>query len=140
VTPYLYVFGVFAGTPVQTAQLQRFSNNRRTEVPILRMKEVEALAENLALMVVLDAEPLLGVQSSETLLQLLENVLVYRGVGAVPRFFSELKIHSSPLAHLLCAGPQGKARWLDQVRNRTENAANARRRIFRDSASVAKHR
>jgi hypothetical protein len=104
------------------------------------MKEVEALAENLALMVVLDAEPLLGVQSSETLLQLLENVLVYRGVGAVPRFFSELKIHSSPLAHLLCAGPQGKARWLDQVRNRTENAANARRRIFRDSAGVAKHR
>jgi hypothetical protein len=29
----------------------------------------------------------------------------------VPRFFSELKIHSSPLAHLLCAGPQGNARW-----------------------------
>jgi hypothetical protein len=73
------------------------------------VKKVDALAENPALMVLLDAEPLLGVQSSETLLQLLENVLIYRGAGAVPRFFGELKIHSSPLTpHLQCAGPKAR--------------------------------
>src|SRR6266849_1448575 len=130
--PDLYAFGILPRSPIKPGQLQRLSNDRRTEVPILRVKEVDALTKNPALEVVLDTEPLSGVHSAETLLQLLENVLIHGGARAISRFLGELKIHLSPLAPLPCANPQGEARWFDQRRTRAEIAANARRRIVHE--------
>src|SRR6266851_881396 len=104
---------------------------------MLGVKDLEALAKNPALMVVLDAEPLPSVQPSETLLQFFEDVLVHRGASAAPGFFGELKIHLTLLAHLLCA-PQAKPAGSIRSALVTKIAANARRWIIGDRERLAK--
>src|SRR5581483_8557627 len=80
VGPQHDVLGIPATTPVQTAELQRGPDDGVNRVPVLDMKEIEALAENLRFVVGLDAQPLAGMQLSEPLLQSGEELILCFGV------------------------------------------------------------
>src|SRR5665811_782813 len=66
-----------ASAPVETGQLQCVSNDRMDRIPVLYVKGEKALAEDLRLVVRLDAQSLSRVERSETFLQLRQNVLVH---------------------------------------------------------------
>ena len=51
------------------------------------MKEIDAAAEYPALALILDAEPLSGVQPPEALFQFFEHALIDRKARAMPRLF-----------------------------------------------------
>ena len=87
------------------------------------MKEIEALPEDAALMIILDPEALPGVQPSETLFQFFENVMIERRNNAIPRFFAELKIHLLPPARAVGGAPAKVAGWF-QPRIASRIAAN----------------
>jgi hypothetical protein len=63
--------------PVQPRQLQRVANDGMDRIPVLDMKEVDALAENARLMVGLDSQPLARMQPPQAALQLVQNFLGY---------------------------------------------------------------
>ena len=50
--------GVLAPAPIEPGQLQNVSYQRMNGVPVLDMKEVEALAEDLGFMISFDSKPL----------------------------------------------------------------------------------
>src|SRR5947208_9705300 len=81
------VFGIFARAPKEPGRHQCRSNERSAEIPVFRMKEIDALAEYPAFALALDAEPLPRVQPPEALFQFLEHAPIYRKTGALPRVF-----------------------------------------------------
>ena len=76
VVPYLDPFRVLFPAPVQPCQLEEGSDTSMDRIPVLRMKEVDALAKYLRLMIALDSEPLARVNSPEAFLQPRKNVLL----------------------------------------------------------------
>ena len=56
-------------------------------MPVLGMKEIDALAEYPAFALVLDTEPLSRVQPSKAPLQFFEHALIDRKAAAMPRLF-----------------------------------------------------
>src|SRR6267143_5143508 len=63
--------------PIKTRQLQGVSNDRMDRIPIPYVKGEEVLAEDLRLVVRLDAQSLSRVERSETFLQLAQDILVH---------------------------------------------------------------
>jgi hypothetical protein len=63
-------------TPIQAGKFQRCSNDGMDRVPVLYVKKIDALAENLSLVIPFDAQTLARVQPPEALLQLSEDRLV----------------------------------------------------------------
>ena len=100
------------------------------------MKEIEALAENPAFVVFLDAEPLAGVHPAEPPLQFFQHRLVDRRTGERPRLFGELKIHLSPVLHRRATRPR---RALAAPRKGAKIAANRWRQIAAE-CWIARHR
>ena len=76
VVPYRDPFRVLLPAPVQPCQFEEGSNTSMDRIPVLRMKEVDALAKYLRLMIALDSEPLPRVHSAEAFLQPCKNVLL----------------------------------------------------------------
>src|ERR1700681_2282364 len=70
-------FCIPARAPIKTSQLQGISNDRMDRIPIPYVKEDEALAENLRLVVRLDAQSLSRVERSETFLQFAQDIFVH---------------------------------------------------------------
>jgi hypothetical protein len=70
-------FCIPACAPIKTRQLQGVSNDRTDRIPIPYVKEEEALAEDLRLVVRLDAQSLSRVERSETFLQFAKDILVH---------------------------------------------------------------
>src|SRR5271157_5217510 len=64
--------------PIESGQLQRVANERMDRIPVLDVKEVDALAEDLRLVVRLDSKSQSRVQRSETLLQFQQDFLVHQ--------------------------------------------------------------
>jgi hypothetical protein len=62
------VLGISAPTPIKAGQLQDISNERMNGVPVLDMKEIEALTEDLGFMIGFDSQSLLGMDPAQTLL------------------------------------------------------------------------
>src|SRR3984893_6832932 len=63
--------------PIKTRQLQDVSNNGMDRIPIPYVKEEEALAEDLRLMVRLDAQSLSRVERSERFLHFAKDIFVH---------------------------------------------------------------
>jgi hypothetical protein len=70
-------FCIPARAPIKTRQLQGVSNDRMDRIPIPYVKEEEALAEDLRLLVRLDAQSLSRVERSETFLQFAQDIFVH---------------------------------------------------------------
>src|SRR4030081_43121 len=70
-------FRIPACSPVETGQLQCVSNDRMDRIPALYVKGEEALAEDLRLLVRLDAQSLSRVERSETFLQFAQDIFVH---------------------------------------------------------------
>src|ERR1700682_2184348 len=70
-------FCIPACSPVETGQLQCVSNDRMDQIPALYVKGEEALAEDLRLLVRLDAQSLSRVERSETFLQFAQDIFVH---------------------------------------------------------------
>jgi hypothetical protein len=70
-------FRIPARAPIKTRQLQGVSNDGMDRIPIPYVKEDEALAEDLRLVVRLDAQSLSRVERSETLLQCMQDIFVH---------------------------------------------------------------
>src|ERR1700682_2449219 len=70
-------FRIPACSPVETGQLQCVSNDRMDQIPALYVKGEEALAEDLRLLVRLDAQSLSRVERSETFLQFAQDIFVH---------------------------------------------------------------
>jgi hypothetical protein len=75
VMSHLDIFGIPAPTPVESCQLERVSNHGMDRIPILDMKKIHAMAEDMCLIVLLDPEPLSRMQPSEALLQFFHKLL-----------------------------------------------------------------
>ena len=58
VVPNLNVSGVPASTPIESCQLERGLNQGMERIPILDMKKVDTVAENMCLKISLDPEAL----------------------------------------------------------------------------------
>ena len=54
----LNVFGVPASAPVESCQLERVSNHGMDRIPVLDVKEVDSMAKDMRLVVLLDPKPL----------------------------------------------------------------------------------
>src|ERR1700746_4041302 len=70
-------FCIPARAPIKTSQLQGASNDRMDRIPIPYVKEEEALAEDLRLVVRLDAQSLSRVERPETFLQFAKDIFVH---------------------------------------------------------------
>src|SRR5712664_700262 len=70
-------FCIPACSPVETGQPQCVSNERMDRIPALYVKGEEALAEDLRLLVRLDAQSLSRVERFETLLQFAQDIFVH---------------------------------------------------------------
>src|SRR5258705_339655 len=70
-------FCIPARAPIKTRQLQGISNDRMDRIPIPYVKGEEALAEDLRLLVRLDAQSQSRVERSETFLQFAQDILVH---------------------------------------------------------------
>src|SRR3981081_4121123 len=70
-------FCIPACSRVETGQLQCVSNDRMDRIPALYVKGEEALAEDLRLLVCLDAQSLSRVERSETFLQFAQDIFVH---------------------------------------------------------------
>jgi hypothetical protein len=68
-------FCIPASAPIETSQLQGISNDRMERIPIPYVKEDEALAEDLRLVVRLDAQSLFREERSETFLKFAQDVI-----------------------------------------------------------------
>src|ERR1700730_9352157 len=68
---------VFQRAPIKTSQLQGISNDRVDRIPIPYVKEDEALAEDLRLVVGLDAQSLFRVERSETFRYFAQDIFVH---------------------------------------------------------------
>jgi len=69
VSPDDYAVGVSTRPPIKPGRLQRVSNNRPRRVPILEMKEGQALAEDLGFVIRLKLQPRCCVLGPEAILQ-----------------------------------------------------------------------
>src|SRR6266436_4173994 len=70
-------FCISARAPIKTGQLQCVSNDRMDRIPALYVKGEEVLAEDLRLLVRLDAQSLSRVERSETFLQFAKDIFVH---------------------------------------------------------------
>src|SRR3979490_2438523 len=70
-------FRIPACSPVETGQLQCVSNDRMDRIPVLYVKGEEVFAEDLRLVVRLDAQSLSRVERSETFLQFAKDIFVH---------------------------------------------------------------
>src|ERR1019366_10532546 len=55
IMPDLDFLGVLAATPIQSHQLEGRSNDRMNRIPVLDVKEIDALAKNLGFVIRLDS-------------------------------------------------------------------------------------
>jgi hypothetical protein len=69
IVPNRHPFGIILAAPIQARQLQGASDDGVNRIPILDMKEVEALTEHLGLVVGFNSQALSCVQPSQPLLQ-----------------------------------------------------------------------
>src|SRR4030081_1643573 len=98
-------FRIPACSPVETGQLQCVSNDRLDRIPALYVKGEEALAEDLRLLVRLDAQSLSRVERSETFLQFAQDIFVH-GIT------SSETARSSMLLDTTAYSLRAKRRWL----------------------------
>src|SRR5437660_12703436 len=77
IVPEHHAFGIPFAPPVETDEHQRDADQGMDRIPILDVKESQALAEGLRFVIGLDPQPLLRMHRSATLLQLRQNVFVH---------------------------------------------------------------
>lgn len=77
VVPDLDALRVALPAPIEPRQLEQRPHQRMNRVPVLDMKEIEALAEYLRLVILFDAEALPCVQTPQPSLQFAEDIIVH---------------------------------------------------------------
>ena len=78
VVPDLNALVIAHAPPIQAGQLEREADQRVDRVPVLDVKEIETLPEDLSLVIALDTQPLPRVKTSEPLLQLVQDIIVHQ--------------------------------------------------------------
>ena len=104
--------GVVDAPPIEAGGHEDRPNEKMRRREVLDMKEVQSLAEDLRLVVLLDAQTLPRVQPSEALLKRVRNIVIDRHEGSCPRCIFRL----STLADLTQARNE-----VVRVRAMTEN-------------------
>src|SRR5215471_2068160 len=77
VVPDLNALGIAHAPPIQAGQLEREPDQRVDRVPVLDMKEIEPLPEDLRFVIALDPQPLPRMKAPEPLLQLVQDIIVH---------------------------------------------------------------
>jgi hypothetical protein len=100
------LLGISEPAPVQPRHYEDGANQSVRWREILNMKEVEALAKDLSLVLSLDAEPLSGMHAPEALFERGSNIVDSRGWGdQIPLLHFEASALDAPPL-LLRIGPQ----------------------------------
>src|SRR5262249_37190836 len=77
IVPDLDVLGIAHAPPMEAGQFEREPDQGMDRVPVLDVKEVEPLPEDLGLVIPLDSQPLPRVQASQPLLELVQDLIVH---------------------------------------------------------------
>jgi hypothetical protein len=90
IVPYPDLLCVLAATPVQSHQFERRPNDGMDRIPVLNMKEVDPLTEDLRFVIGLDPKAQSCVQATQALLQLAENSFVHCQAAAFVKMVATL--------------------------------------------------